>query len=316
LAAGNSVILKPAEQSPFTAIRTGELATEAGIPPGVLNVVPGYGETAGRALGMHMDVDCVTFTGSTEVGKYFLEYAGRSNAKRVSLELGGKSPQVVLADCGDLDAAAKSIANGIFFNAGQICSAGSRLIVEERIKDDLLSRVVRCADEFVPGDPLDPSTRLGPLVTEEQLKRVTGYIERGKQEGAKIMSGGRRVRKETGGYFLEPTIFDQVRQDMTIANEEIFGPILSTITVSTFEEAVQIANATKYGLAASVWTNDIKNAHRASKALHAGVVWVNCFDKGSMSVPFGGFKQSGYGRDKSLHAIDKYCDWKAIWFAD
>lgn len=314
LAAGNSVIVKPAEQSPFTALRVAELAMEAGVPAGVLNIVPGYGETAGQALGLHMDVDCITFTGSTEVGKYFLGYAGRSNAKRVSLELGGKSPQIVLADCEDLDAAAQAVAAGIFTNAGQVCNAGSRLIVEKGIRDTLLEKVVERARQLRPGDPFDPATQLGPLVSEEQMKRVLGYIEAGREAGAKVVAGGERALTGTGGYFVEPTVFDGVDNRMKIAQEEIFGPVLCTIQVSGFDEAVTVANDTIYGLAASVWTSNLKKAHQAVKAIKAGVVWVNCFDRGSMSVPFGGFKQSGFGRDKSLHAIEKYMDLKSVWF--
>ena len=314
LAAGNSVILKPAEQSPYTALRIASLALEAGMPEGVLNVISGYGEDAGRALGLHMDVDCVTFTGSTEVGKLFMQYAGQSNVKRVSLELGGKSPQVVLADS-DLDAAATAIAAGIFSNAGQVCNAGSRLVVEAKVKDALLERVIEKSKLFAPGDPLDPATKLGPLVSAEQFARVLGYIDAGRKAGAKVVAGGEKALTETGGYYVQPTVFDAVRNDMKIAQEEIFGPVLSTIAVADIDEALKVANDTIYGLAASVWTNDIRKAQRAAKAIRAGVVWVNCFDRGNMSMPFGGFKQSGHGRDKSLHAIDKYTDWKAIWYA-
>ncbi len=314
LAAGNSVVLKPAEQSPYTALRVAALAVEAGLPPGVLNVLPGYGETAGQALGRHMDVDCLTFTGSTEVGKLFMRYAGESNAKRVSLELGGKSPQVVLADC-DLDAAAAGVAAGIFANAGQVCNAGSRLVVEETIKDRLLERIVQHAAALRQGDPFDADTKIGPLVSREQFERVLSYIDSGKQAGATVAIGGAAALPETGGYFVQPTVFDGVRNDMTIAREEIFGPVLSTISVKSLDDALTVANDTIYGLAAGVWTNDIRKAQRAAKAIRAGVVWVNCFDRGNMAVPFGGFKQSGHGRDKSLHAIEKYTDWKAVWYA-
>ena len=315
LATGNSVVLKPAEQSPFTALKFGELAIEAGLPPGVLNVVPGLGHIAGKALGLHMDVDCVGFTGSTEVGKYFMQYSGQSNIKRIGLELGGKSPQVVLADCDDLDAAAAGVAAGIFANAGQVCNAGSRLIVDETVRDALFEKIAAHAKSFTPGDPLEAATQMGSLVTQEQMERVLGYIDAGRAEGATTLVGGSRVRLETGGFYVEPTIFDGVRNDMKIAREEIFGPVLSAITVKGFDEAMEVANDTIYGLAGAVWTGSIKNAHRAAKAIKAGVVWVNCFDRGSMAVPFGGFKQSGFGRDKSLHAMDKYTDLKAMWFA-
>lgn len=315
LATGNSVILKPAEQSPFTALKFGELAIEAGIPAGVLNVVPGLGHIAGKALGLHMDVDCIGFTGSTEVGKYFMQYSGQSNIKRIGLELGGKSPQVVLADCDDLDAAASAIAAGVFSNSGQVCNAGTRLIVDEKVRDVLLEKITAAAKVFQPADPLDPTTRMGSLVSEEQMDRVLGYIDAGRAEGATVVVGGNRVRTETGGFYVEPTVFDGVQNNMKIAQEEIFGPVLSAITVKGFDEAMAVANDTIYGLAGAVWTGSVKNAHRAAKAIKAGVVWVNCFDRGSMAVPFGGFKQSGFGRDKSLHAMDKYTDLKAMWFA-
>jgi gamma-glutamyl-gamma-aminobutyraldehyde dehydrogenase len=315
LASGNSVVLKPAEQSPLTAVRIAQLAVEAGLPPGVLNVVPGFGETAGRALGLHMDVDAVGFTGSTAVGKLFMKYSGESNMKRVGLECGGKSPHIVLADCDDLDGAARAVAAGIFANVGQVCNAGSRLIVEEPIRDALLERVVAIARDLRPGDPLDPQTKLGAIVSHEQLGSVMGYVRTGCDEGAKLLVGGKRAREESGGYFIEPTVFDGVGSRMRIAQEEIFGPVLATIPVKSLDEALHVANDTIYGLAAGIWTGSIRNAQRASKALRAGVVWVNCFDKGNMSAPFGGFKQSGFGRDKSMHAFDKYTDWKTVWIA-
>jgi acyl-CoA reductase-like NAD-dependent aldehyde dehydrogenase len=313
LAAGNSVVLKPAEQSPLTALRLAELAAEAGVPDGVLQVVPGFGETAGQALGRHADVDMVAFTGSTEVGKLFLRYAGESNMKRVALECGGKSPHVVFADCGDLDAAAEAVAWGIFYNQGEICNAGSRLLVHGSVKDDFLERVAHVAAGIQPGDPLDPQTRMGAIVDRGQLERVLGYIEAGKDEGAALRLGGARTLEETGGFYVEPTIFDAVSNDMRIAREEIFGPVLSAISFSEEDEAIRIANDTVYGLAAGIWTDDVNRAHRTARAIRAGVVWVNCFDRGEMSSPFGGFKQSGFGRDKSLHAIDKFTDLKAIW---
>ncbi len=313
LATGNSVILKPAEQSPLTALRLAELATDAGIPPGVLQVVPGFGETAGQALGRHPDVDMITFTGSTEVGKLFLRYSGESNMKRVALECGGKSPHIVTAECGDLDAAAQAVAWGVFYNQGEVCNAGSRLLVHASVKDDLLERVVKVAEKIVPGDPLDPKTRMGAIVDSGQLDRVLGYIESGKDEGAELYLGGSRARQHTGGFYVEPTIFDAVSNEMTIAREEIFGPVLSTISFDEVDEAIAIANDTVYGLAAGIWTDDVNVAHSAARRLKAGVVWVNTFDAGDITSPFGGFKQSGFGRDKSIHALDKFTDLKSIW---
>ncbi len=313
LATGNSIVLKPAEQSPLSAIRIAELAAEAGLPEGVLNVVPGFGETAGQAIGRHMDVDCVTFTGSAEVGKYFLKYAGESNMKRVSLECGGKTPNIIMGDAPDLDAAATAAAWGIFFNQGEVCNAGSRLIVEESIKDQVLEKVMEIGKSLQPGDPLDPETRMGAIVDQTQMERVLGYIEAGKAEGATLRMGGQRAHADKGGFYIEPTVFDNVDNRMKIAQEEIFGPVLSTISVKDVDEAIRIGNDTIYGLAAAVWTRDITKAHRAARALRAGVVWVNCFDAGDITTPFGGYKQSGFGRDKSLHAMDKYTELKTTW---
>ncbi len=314
LATGNSVVLKPSEKSPLTALRIAELAMEAGLPEGVLNVVPGFGYTAGEALALHMDVDCVAFTGSTRVGKMMLEYAGRSNMKRVWLECGGKAPNVVLGDVPDLERAAQAAADGIFFNQGEVCSAASRLVVHESVRDALLEKIVEIGRTMAPGDPLDPKTRLGAIVDQVQMNTVLNFIESGRKDGANLRVGGRRVREESGGYFVEPTVFDNVTMQMRIAREEIFGPVLSAITFREVEEAVKIANDVSYGLTAAVWSRDITTAHRVAKSLRAGTVYVNCYDAADITVPFGGFKQSGNGRDKSLHAMDKYTELKTTWF--
>jgi acyl-CoA reductase-like NAD-dependent aldehyde dehydrogenase len=305
LAMGNSVILKPAEQSPLSALRLGELAAEAGLPEGVLNVLPGYGETAGEALGRHMDVDMIAFTGSTEVGKYFLRYAGESNMKHISLETGGKSPNIIFGDI-DLDQAAAAAAAGVFYNSGQVCSAATRVIVQDKIKDQFLTLMAKHADSWRPKDPLDPKTAMGAMVDESQMKRVLDYIDIGKKEGAKLAFGGERARKNTGGYYVEPTIFDDVKNAMRIAQEEIFGPVAVAIPFKTDEEAVAIANDSIYGLQANIWTRDLVRAHTMARALRAGTVNINNTDGGDITAPFGGYKQSGIGRDKSLHALEKY----------
>jgi acyl-CoA reductase-like NAD-dependent aldehyde dehydrogenase len=315
LAAGNSVVLKPAEQSPLSALRIAELAAEAGVPAGVFNVVPGFGETAGQALGRHMDVDAITFTGSTDVGKLFLRYAGESNMKAVSLECGGKTPAIVFADAPDLDAAAKGAADGIFYNSGQVCDASSRLLVEEKIHDAFLEKVSRLAALYEPGDPLNDATRMGAMVDKAQTNRVLGYIAKGREEGAALALGGRQVRQNTGGYYIEPTIFDAVDNRMTIAREEIFGPVLSAIVFKTPEDALKIANDSLYGLEANLWTNDLTKAHKMARALRAGTVTVNTRDGGGIEVPFGGYKQSGFGRDKSLHALEKYTQLKTTYIS-
>lgn len=313
LATGNSVILKPSEKSPLTALRVAQLAIEAGIPAGVLNVLPGYGHTVGKALALHMDVDTLVFTGSTRVAKQLMIYAGESNMKRVWLEAGGKSPNIVFADAPDLAAAAQAAAGAIAFNQGEVCTAGSRLLVERSIKERFLPMVVEALKGWKPGNPLDPATNVGALVDNGQLNTVLGYIEAGREAGAKVLLGGARTLEETGGVYVEPTLFDGVDNAMKIAREEIFGPVLSVITFDSAEEAVAIANDTPYGLAAALWTADLSKAHRTARALRAGSVWVNQYDGGDMTAPFGGFKQSGNGRDKSLHAFDKYTELKATW---
>ncbi|MBN3756415.1 aldehyde dehydrogenase [Paraburkholderia sp. Tr-20389] len=310
LAAGNSVVLKPSEKSPLTAIRVAQLAHEAGIPAGVFNVVPGGGEP-GKLLALHHDVDCLAFTGSTNVGKLIMQYAGQSNLKRVWLELGGKSPNIVLPDCPDLDRAARTAAGAIFYNMGEMCTAGSRLLVHRDIKDAFLDKLVAAARGYAPGNPLDPKTSMGAIVDQVQLDRVLGYIEAGRAE-AKLLHGGARVQQESGGFYIEPTVFDVPKHDAKIAREEIFGPVLSVITFDTVDEAVQIANDSDYGLAAAVWTSNLTTAHEVSRRLRAGTVWVNCYDEGGdMNFPFGGYKQSGNGRDKSLHALEKYTELKS-----
>jgi len=313
LATGNSVVLKPSEKSPLTALRLAELALDAGLPPGVFNVVPGYGHEAGEALALHPDVDAIGFTGSTRVGRKMLEYAGRSNLKRVYNELGGKSAFIVFDDFADVARAAKTAAGSLFFNAGESCNAPSRVFVHERVADEFTAIVQAEAPKYAPGDPLGGQHEIGALVDATQMDTVLGYIEAGRSEGARLLSGGQRVMRETGGFYVEPTVFDGVGNQMKIAREEIFGPVLSVIRFSDEADAVRQANDSAYGLQASVWSDNINRAHRVARALRAGTVHVNQYDEDDITVPFGGFKQSGNGRDKSLHAFDKYTELKTTW---
>ena len=306
-------MLKPSEKSPYTALRLAELALEAGLPPGVFNVVPGYGHEAGEALALHPDVDAIGFTGSTRTGRRMLEYSSRSNLKRVYNELGGKSAFVVFPDFDDLERAAQTVAGSMFFNQGESCNAPSRLLVHESIAADFERRVAALAPRYTPSDPLLESTVMGALVDDTQLKTVLGYIDKGRAEGAEVLSGGQQALAATGGCYVEPTVFGRVDNTMTIAREEIFGPVLAVIRFKDEADAVRIANESPYGLQASVWSSHIDRAHRVARALHAGTVHVNQYDEDDITVPFGGVKQSGNGRDKSLHALEKYTELKTTW---
>ena len=306
LATGNSFILKPAEQSPLSALRIAELAVEAGMPEGVFNVVPGFGPTAGKALGMHMDVDKLGFTGSTEVGRYFLSYSGQSNMKRVSLECGGKSPNIIFADAPDLDHAAKMAADGMFGNSGQVCDAPSRLLIEKSIKDEFLEKVSEYSKPWMPDDPFKPETLMGSIVDKTQTERILDYIDTGKNEGANVLTGGEQVKQDSGGYYISPTILKDVKNDMKVAKEEIFGPVLCSIDFENEDDALKIANDTNYGLNAIIWSNDLNKVHKLAKRIKSGKVLINSLSDGDMSLPHGGYKQSGFGRDKSLEALDQY----------
>ncbi len=309
LATGNTVVMKPAEQTPLSALRIGELIVEAGFPEGVVNLLPGYGPTAGAAIARHMDVDKVAFTGSTEVGQLIMEAAARSNLKRITLELGGKSPNIVFADT-DLDEAVEGAHFGLFFNHGQCCCAGSRVFVEEKIYDEFVEKSGARARRRTVGDPFDPKTEQGPQVDQTQFDKVMGYIESGRQEGAKLVCGGDRVGNR--GYFVAPTVFADVQDDMKIAREEIFGPVMSIIPFKTPEEVVDRANRTMYGLAAAVWTRDIKKAHAIADSVRAGTVWVNCYNVLDTRAPFGGFKQSGIGRELGEYGLQQYTEVKTV----
>ena len=314
LITGNSVILKPAEQSPMSAIKIGSLLAEAGLPDGVFSVLPGDGPITGKQLCLHNDIDCVAFTGSGEVGKLVLQYSGQSNMKRVQLECGGKSPNIIFADCEDLDAAAQASAYAIFGNQGEVCSAGSRLIIQKEIERDFISRITNISKKMQPGDPFDPESFAGAIVNSEQLEKINQYVNIGKEEGASVEVGGNITMKDTGGSYFEPTIFTNVNNKMRVAQEEIFGPVLTTLTFSTFEEAILIANDSQYGLAAGVWTKDINKAIKASRQIRAGTVYINNYEEGMDStIPLGGYKQSGIGRDSGYQALDNYLQVKSTW---
>ena len=312
LATGNSVVLKPASNTPLSALFIARLATEAGLPDGVLHVLPGPGGSLGKHLATHMDIDGLTFTGSTPVGQLLMQYSGQSNLKRTFLELGGKSPNIVFADA-NLEAAAAMAAVAVFYNGGQTCTAGTRLIVEEKIRDEFLDMVVSKARDWMPGDPLDPATAMGPMIDEGQFNTVAGYVDVGRKEGAELLFGGKRCLAETGGHYHEPTIFAGVHNRMRVAQEEIFGPVLSVLTFKDAAEAVSIANDSIYGLAGAVWSRNINTAHKVAAAVRVGTMGINNYFGGDMTVPFGGFKQSGNGRDKSMHAFNDYTELKTTW---
>ncbi|MGL6215812.1 aldehyde dehydrogenase [Billgrantia desiderata] len=313
LAAGNSVILKPSEKSPLSALRLAQLAQEAGIPRGVFQVLPGFGHTVGKALALSMEVDCLAFTGSTAVGKQLMQYAGQSNLKRVYLECGGKSPNLVFADCKDLDTVASHAAAAIFHNQGEVCIAGSRLLVENTIRDDFVERVLKAAENMQPGDPLDPDSFMGAIVDEAQHRRILDYIRQGVEEGARLRTGGKTI--DGPGLFIPPTVFDGVTPQMAIGREEIFGPVLAVFGFDTEEEAVAMANDTPYGLAAGLWSQDIDRIMRVTRRLQSGQVFVNNWAGGDQTMPFGGVKQSGNGRDKSHHSLEEYSELKSVWMS-
>ncbi|MEC9415190.1 MAG: aldehyde dehydrogenase [Pseudomonadota bacterium] len=315
LSTGNSIIIKAAENASLSLLRLAELAIEAGIPEGVFNVITGEGEVTGKALAMHMDVDVIAFTGSGEVGRKILEYSSRSNLKRVYLELGGKSPNIVFADTSDIDAAVSQSLWGIFRNSGQVCVAGSRLIVEESIADEFTEKLIKESKNIVVGDPLNLQSNLGAISSQEQLNKNLNYVENAQAEGATLGLGGKQINQELGGFYMEPTIFSNISNDMKIAQEEVFGPVLSILTCKNEAEAVKIANETVYGLASAVWTSDLSKAHRMIKSIRAGVVHVNCYGGADLTVPLGGVKQSGNGHDRSLHALEKYTDLKTAWIS-
>jgi gamma-glutamyl-gamma-aminobutyraldehyde dehydrogenase len=315
LAVGNSVVIKPAESASLSLLRLGELALEAGLPEGVLNVVTGRGAVTGEALALHMDVDVLAFTGSGVIGRRLLEYSAQSNLKRVFLELGGKSPNIVFADTADIDAAVSGSVNGMFRNSGQVCVAGSRLLVQKSIAEEFVEKLVSAANALEVGDPLNLESDVGAISNNDQLRKDLEFVNVAKSEGATLAAGGHRILEDTGGYYMQPTIFTGVDSQMTIAQEEVFGPVLAVIEFGDAGEAVRIANSTPYGLAAGVWTSNLTTAHRMVRAVRSGVVHVNCYGGASLSLPLGGMKQSGNGYDRSLHALDKFTNLKTAWFA-
>jgi acyl-CoA reductase-like NAD-dependent aldehyde dehydrogenase len=311
LACGNTVVLKPAEQTPLTTLKLGELSIEAGFPAGVVNIVTGGPET-GKAIVAHPGIDKIAFTGSTAVGKEIMRGAANT-LKRVTLELGGKSPNIVFSDA-DIDNAVKGAINGIFYGKGEVCNAGSRLFLEKKLKDEFTEKLVGRAAKMKPGDPLDPKTRLGAIVSQEQMQTVLSYIDAGKKDGAKLVTGGNRIALDgSQGFFIEPTIFGEVKNDMKIAREEIFGPVLSVLTFDDVDEAIEQANNNPYGLAAAVWTRDVKKAHSVSRRLKAGTVWINTYGLMDAALPFGGYKSSGFGRELGAHAMEHYTEIKSVW---
>ena len=312
LATGNTVILKPASQTPLTAIALGEIAVEVGLPPGVLNIITGPGSTVGQAIVEHPGIDKIAFTGDTSTGKGIMR-AAADTLKKITLELGGKSPNIVLPDV-DVDAALRGATTGIFYGKGEVCAAGSRLLVAKEIKDEFMTKLAARAKKMVAGDPLDPKTRYGALASKKQLETVNRYVDVAKKEGASLVAGGERIDIGTGkGYFFAPTVFDNVTPDMTIAREEIFGPVLATIEFADLDEAIARANDTQYGLAAAVWTRDVKKAHYVARRLQAGTVWINTYNVYDAAAPFGGYKASGFGREMSAHALEHYTQIKSVW---
>ncbi|MCT4566310.1 MAG: aldehyde dehydrogenase family protein [Maledivibacter sp.] len=310
---GNSVVLKPAEQSSFSILKVAKLAIDAGVPKGVFNVVPGLGETAGKALALHNDVRSIFFTGSSKIGKLILQYSGQSNMKKVGLECGGKSPFIVSKKCRDLEEAAKVLAKNIFYNQGQICSAPSRLIIDKVIKDEFINCLKKQSEKYVPGDPFDITNEVGAVISKQQKEKIENYIRKGEESGAKVIRSGYKPQSIKSGLFVMPTIFDNVNQDSIIAQEEIFGPVIVIISVDSIQEAISVANNSKYGLAASVWTNDIDEAYQISRRLNAGIVHINSYGEDDNTVPFGGCKESGIGKDKSVYAFDEYTNTKTTW---